>query len=145
MVLQMELYSLVKETFNPINFSGLEFTRMVTSSMPSLPSNVHPSSLNPLRASLNPLIHHQENYTHEMPNTTKTRLVRSGIIGPAQAMAKCSESCWPSAPVAYISLRNVLSHLPQLTKSLCRRIRAREVKTLVRQRIKVGLPVLNLA
>ena len=46
---------LVKERFEPINLSGDEFTRIVTSSMPSFPIIDHPSSLNPLRASLKPL------------------------------------------------------------------------------------------
>jgi hypothetical protein len=46
---------LVKERFEPINLSGDEFTRIVTSSIPSFPIIDHPSSLNPLRASLKPL------------------------------------------------------------------------------------------
>lgn len=46
---------LAKERFRPINFSGDEFTRIVTSSTPSLPINDHPSSVNPLSASLKPL------------------------------------------------------------------------------------------
>jgi len=46
---------LVKGRFRPINLSGDEFTRIVTSSTPSLPIVVHPSSVNPLSASLKPL------------------------------------------------------------------------------------------
>jgi len=44
-----------KERFKPINLSGDEFTRTVTSSTPSLPIIDHPSSVNPLIASLKPL------------------------------------------------------------------------------------------
>lgn len=43
------------EMFNPISLSGDEFTRIVTSSIPSFPITDHPSSLNPLSASLKPL------------------------------------------------------------------------------------------
>jgi len=46
---------LVKGRFRPINLSGDEFTRIVTSSTPSLPIVVHPSLVNPLNASLKPL------------------------------------------------------------------------------------------
>jgi len=46
---------LAKERFKPINLSGDEFTRTVTSSTPSLPIIDHPSSVNPLIASLKPL------------------------------------------------------------------------------------------
>lgn len=43
------------DMFNPISLSGEEFTRIVTSSIPSFPITDHPSSLNPLSASLKPL------------------------------------------------------------------------------------------
>jgi hypothetical protein len=46
---------LAKGRFKPISLSGDEFTRIVTSSMPSFPIIDHPSSVNPLSASLKPL------------------------------------------------------------------------------------------
>ena len=48
-------YPFENERFNPMSFSGEEFTRIVTSSVPLLPNNDHPSSVNPLTASLKPL------------------------------------------------------------------------------------------
>jgi hypothetical protein len=55
---------LANDRFRPINLSGDEFTRIVTSSTPSLPIIDHPSSVNPLSASLKPL---QGNIS-EIPN-----------------------------------------------------------------------------
>ena len=43
------------EKFTPIVLVGEEFTRTVTSSMPSFSNKDHPSSANPLTASLKPL------------------------------------------------------------------------------------------
>jgi hypothetical protein len=54
---------LANDRFKPINLSGDEFTRIVTSSTPSLPIIDHPSSVNPLSASLKPL----QGNTSEIP------------------------------------------------------------------------------